>query len=195
MPTGYGHLLVFGGICLATWLLVTYLYPRLMLSAYKRGLLVKGFDEAGPVPVNTLYTQPQERFADPLAPLPSTSSNLMNYGTNRDTLYVCGWLDLSHGSLVLRVPDMADRYYSVQFTNPSTNINFAYVGKRTTGTSAGSYLISGPGWKGTVPDGMVQISAPRNAVLAIGRVFVADSDDLPAAHSLATQIELAPLNR
>jgi len=28
----------------------------------------------------------------------------------------------------------------VQFTNPSDNTNFAYVGKRTTGTQAGDYL-------------------------------------------------------
>ena len=31
---------------------------------------------------------------------------------------------------------MNDRYYSVQFTDPAKNTNFAYVGKRTTGTQA-----------------------------------------------------------
>ena len=51
----------------------------------------------------------------------------------------------------MHVPDMADRYYSVQFTDPSKNTNFAYVGKRTTGTQAGDYLMSGPGWEGQVP--------------------------------------------
>jgi hypothetical protein len=35
---------------------------------------------------------------------------------------------------------MAGRYYSVQFTDPSKNTNFAYVGKRTTGMKAGDYL-------------------------------------------------------
>ena len=67
---------------------------------------------------------------------------------NHDTLITVGWLDLSKGPQVLHVPDMAGRYYSVQFTDPSNNTNFAYVGKRTTGTEAGDYLISGPGWKG-----------------------------------------------
>jgi hypothetical protein len=193
MHMGYEHLLIFSAICVATWLLVTYLFPRLMLSIYKRGLLVRGFGD-GPVPINTLYTQPQALFADPLhVSLPPGSSNLMSYGTNRDTLYVVGWLDLRKGPLILHVPNMASRYYSVQFTNPSKNINFAYVGKRTTGTKAGDYLITGPKWKGVVPQGMKQTSSPNNAVLVVGRVFVENDGDLPTAYALAKQIQLTPL--
>ena len=108
----------------------------------------------------------------------------MSYGTNRDTLYVVGWLDLRRGPLILHVPDMDDRYYSVQFTDPSKNTNFAYVGKRTTGTEAGDYLVSGPGWKGVVPQGMPQISSPNNSVLVIGRTLVESVNDLPTAYGL-----------
>ncbi len=187
------HLLIFSAICVATWLLFTYLWPRLLLSAYKRAALSQGFGD-GPIPVNTLYTQPQKLFADPFAPLPPGSSKLMSYGTNRDTLYTIGWLDLSREPLVLRVPEMAGRYYSVQFTDPSRNINFAYVGKRTTGTNAGDYLIAGLGWKGVVSQDMSQISSPNNAVLVVGRVFVENDSDLPTAYDLAKQIQLTPLN-
>ncbi len=192
-PMGYEHLLIFGAVCAAAWLLVTYLWPRVMLSVYKRGLLAKGFGE-GPVPVNTLYVQSQALFADPFAALPQGSSNLMSYGTNRETLYVLGWLDLSKEPLVLRVPDMAGRYYSVQLTDPAKNINFAYVGKRTTGTKAGEYLITGPGWKGQAPGGMKQISSPNSSVLVVGRVFVENESDLPTAYGLAKQMELTPLS-
>src|SRR5215813_12443664 len=157
------HLFIFGAVCITTWLLVIYFWPRMMLYVYKRALLVKGFGD-GPVPTNTLYTQPQALFADPLhVSLPPGSSNLMSYGTNRDTLYVCGWLDLRTAPLILRVPDMAGRYYSVQFTDPAKNVNFAYVGKRTTGTEAGDFLISGPGWKEAVQRGVTQISSPNNS--------------------------------
>ena len=108
----------------------------------------------------------------PISRSPSASNaSLLATGTD-DVLYVGGWLDLAKGPLVLHVPDMAGRYYSVQFTDPSDGANFAYVGKRTTGTAAGEYLISGPGWKGTVSPGMTQIASPNNAVLVIGRVFV-----------------------
>jgi len=93
----------------------------------------------------------------------------------------------------LHVPDMAGRYYSVQFTDPSDGTNFAYVGKRTTGTEAGDYLIVGPGWKGAVPGGMAQISSPNDSVLVIGRVFVASDSDLPTAFALTKQIQVVPL--
>jgi hypothetical protein len=99
---------------------------------------------------------------------------------NRD-----GWLDLAKGPLVLHVPGMAGRYYSVQFTDPSNNTNFAYVGKRATGTEAGDYLVSGPGWKGTMPQGITQISSPNNSVLVIGRVFVESESDISTANDLA----------
>ena len=90
---------------------------------------------------------------------------------------------------------MAGRYYSVQFTDPSDGTNFAYVGKRTTGTEAGDYLISGPGWKGAVSQAMTQIASPNNSVLVLGRVFVESDNVLPTAYGIAKQIQLTPLNR
>jgi hypothetical protein len=63
---------------------------------------------------------------------------------------------------------MGGRYYSVQFTDPSDCADFAYVGTRATGMQAGDYLISGPGWKGTVPQGTQQVSSPNNSVLVLG---------------------------
>jgi hypothetical protein len=190
----YEHLLIFSAACVATWFLFIYFWPRLLLYVFKRAILVKGFGD-GPIPVNTLYTEPQKLFAEPLVSQTASSSNLMTVGVNHDTLAMGGWLDLSRGPQVLHVPDMANRYYSVQFTDPSKNINFAYVGKRTTGTAAGDYLVSGPGWKGVVPQGMSQISAPNNSVLIIGRVLVESDNDLPTAYDLAKQIQLTPLNQ
>jgi len=93
------------------------------------------------------------------------------------------------------VPDMAGRYYSVQFTDPSKNTNFAYVGKRTTGTEAGDYLITGPNWRGQIPSGMQQIFSPNRSALVVGRVFVENDSDLPTAYGLATQIQLTPLSQ
>jgi len=181
-------------VAIIVWVLGTfvfiYFWPRIVLRGYKKATLVKGFGD-GPIPINTLYTQPQALFADPLHySLPPGSSQLMSYGTNRDTLYTVGVLDLSKGPQIFHVPDMAGRYYAVQFTDPSDGTNFAYVGKRTTGTKAGDYLISGVGWKGAVPQGTIQISSPNNSVLVVGRVFVESDSDLSAAYGLAKQILL-----
>ena len=189
----YQHLLIIGAVMIVTWSLTIYFWPRLLLSVYKRGLLVKGFGD-GPIPVNTLYTQPPALFAEPLTSQTASSSNLMTVGVNHDTLSTAGWLDLSKGPLVLHVPDMNDRYYSMQFTDPSKNTNFAYVGKRATGTQAGDFLISGPGWKGQAPVGMQQISSPNNSVLLFGRVLVASDSDLPTAYDLSKQIKLTALS-
>ncbi|SDP82355.1 Protein of unknown function [Arthrobacter sp. ok909] len=162
-----------------------YLWPRLTVNGYKRAILKHGVG-GGPVPVNTLYAVPGTSS-------PSASrGSLMATGAD-DLLYVGGWLDLSKGPQVLHVPDMAGRYFSVQFTDPSTSANFAYVGKRATGTQAGDYVLSGPGWKGTVPNGMTQISSPTDSALVIGRVFVESDSDLPIAYSLAKEIQLAAL--
>jgi hypothetical protein len=159
-----------------------FLWPTFTYSAYKRAIVQHGLGE-GPVPVNTLYATPH--LSSPAA----STGSLLATGTD-DVLYVGGLLDLAKGPLVLHVPDMASRYYSVQFTDPSDGANFAYVGKRTTGTAAGKYLISGPSWKGTVSQEMTQIAAPNNSVLVIGRVFVESANDLPTAYGLARQIQL-----
>jgi hypothetical protein len=170
-------------LCVPTFI---YFWPRITVNGFKRAILKRGFG-GGPIPVNTLYAEPGISSASP-------TGSLMGTGTD-DVLYVAGWLDLKKGPQVLHTPDMAGRYYSVQFTDPSNSANFAYVGKRTTGTKAGDFLLSGPGWKGTVPSGMTQIASPSSSVLVIGRVFVASESDQPIAYALAQQLQLAPLRQ
>jgi hypothetical protein len=116
---------------------------------------------------------------------------LATTGVNHDTLATAGVLDLRQGPQILHVPDMAGRYYSVQFTGPNNTI-FAYVGTRTTGTEARDYLITGPGWSGQVAAGMTQIASPSNSVFLIGRTLVESDDDLLTAYELAKQIRLVP---
>lgn len=186
----YVHLFIFGGVCVAVWFLGIYFWPRIFLLMFKRAILVHGGGE-GPIPINTLYTEPQALFADPLHP-PAGTSKLWTTGVNHDTLLTVGWLDLRKGPQILQVPDMAGRYYSVQFNDPPTNANFAYVGKRTTGTGAGEYLISGPRWRGAAPQGMTRIISPNRSVLVIGRTLVERDSDLPAAYALAKQIQILP---
>ena len=52
-----------------------------------------------------------------------------------DTIYSIAQIDVSGGPVLLRVPDTAGRYYVLQFVDAWTN-NFAYVGRRATGTAA-----------------------------------------------------------
>jgi hypothetical protein len=164
-----------------------FFWPRMTVSGFKRAIVGGGFSGT-PIPVNALYAEPSTSSAS------ASNGSLMGTGTD-DVLYVAGWLDLSRGPQILHVPDMAGRYYSVQFTDPSSSANFAYVGKRTTGTEAGDYVLTAPGWKGTIPSGMTQVSSPNRSVLVIGRVFVENDSDQPTAYALAKEIQVTPLSQ
>ena len=192
----YKHLLTFGSVMVVAWALGTfvlaYFWPHFVSNFYKKAILSQGFGD-GPIPINTLYTEPQAIFAEPITSQPTSGSKLMTTGVNHDTLLMAGWLDLSKEPQVLHVPDFSGRYYSVQLTDPF-DVNFAYVGTRTTGTQAGDYLITGPDWKGQVPGGMKQISSPNNSVLVLGRILVYSDSDLATAYALTRQIQLTPLN-
>jgi hypothetical protein len=188
------QLLTYLSVIIVVWVAGTfaliYSWPRLMLYGIKRILTQRGVDAntSSGIPINTLYAVPNR--ASPTAP----SSKLLTTGTN-DVLYVVGWLDLSKEPQVLHVPDFSGRYYSVQFTDSSDGAAFAYVGTRTTGSQAGEYLMTGPGWKGQVTGGMTQISSPNNSVLVIGRVLVQSDSDVATAYGLSKQIQLMPLNQ
>lgn len=187
---GLGNIVVLAIAAVVVWLIgapaFIYFWPRITVDGFRRAIVGRGLG-GGPIPVNTLYAEPT------ISSESASTGSLMGTGTD-DVLYVAGWLDVRAGPLVLRVPDMADRYYSIQFTDPSTSTNFAYVGKRTTGTAAGEFLLTGPDWTGTVPNGTTRIAVPHNSALVIGRVFTAGAADQPAAFALAQQIRLEPLN-
>jgi hypothetical protein len=104
-------------------------------------------------------------------------------GPNVDTIYGYTWLDLRGGPQVLQVPDVGDRYYSIQLIDMYGDC-FAYVGRRATGTKAGAYAIVGPGWKGMLPAGVKAIPAPTNDVMTFSRTFVADEADMSAARDI-----------
>jgi hypothetical protein len=76
---------------------------------------------------------------------------------NSDTPYSQLGYDVRAEPLVITVPAVdAGRYYSLQFVDLYT-YNFAYVGSRTTGNAAGSYLLAGPDWKGEAPPGIARV--------------------------------------
>ncbi len=160
-------------------------WPRITVGGFRRMFTGRGLG-GGPIPVNTLYAAPESPSQS------AASGGVLATGTD-DLLYVGGWLDVTDGPRTLHVPDMGSRYYCVQFTDPTSGANFAYVGTRTTGTAAGDFLLCEPTWDGDVPDGMARIDIPHRAALLIGRVFVTDEDDRPAAYALARQVQLAPL--
>jgi hypothetical protein len=78
---------------------------------------------------------------------------------NSDTPYSFVGADLRGEPLVFTVPTIEkSRYYSLQFIDMYTfDFDFAYVGSRSTGNDAGSYLLAGPNWKGETPQGIKSV--------------------------------------
>jgi hypothetical protein len=109
---------------------------------------------------------------------------------NNDTLYSIAWLDLTDEGQVLSVPDMGERYYVMPFMDAWTNV-FATVGTRETGIQEGDYLITGPHWKGDVPEGLPQIKAPTNMVWLIGRIQINGDLDIAPVSAIQKRFKLA----
>ena len=112
---------------------------------------------------------------------------------NNDTVYSMAQIDLSVGPVMLHVPDAAGRYYVLQFVDAWTN-NFAYVGHRATGTTAGDFLLVPPAWTGIVPEGTTAIEFPTRIASIVGRWACAGDADLGAVAALQDATTLTPLD-
>jgi len=112
-----------------------------------------------------------------------TAANRDVVSSNVDTVYSSAFLDLQGAAVVVSVPAMPGRYYSLMLEDAYTNV-FGYVGSRATGAGAGRYLIAGPGWQGEPPEGIAGvIVAPTALVWIIGRTLVDNEQDLPAVRT------------
>jgi hypothetical protein len=114
-------------------------------------------------------------------------------GPNVDTLYGSTWLDLSAEPQIIIVPDTHDRYYSIQLVDAYGN-SFAYIGRRATGTKAGAYAVTAPGWTGELPVGVKQIAATTPHVFALTRTLVSGDGDLQGALAVQSRYAIAPLS-
>lgn len=113
---------------------------------------------------------------------------------NNDTMYSFGWLDLRAQPMIISVPEIEDRYYSIQLIDMFTH-NFAYIGTRTTGTEAGSYVVAGPEWKGPPPDGIRGVfQSETNFAYCIIRTEVRGPEDVAAVLALQKRYFLTPMN-
>jgi len=128
-----------------------------------------------------MRTYPDASFRDVTAP-------------NANTLYSSAWVDVSAEPVVFSLPEMGDRYYLMPMLDGWTTV-FQVPGSRTTGGGAQTYLITGPGWSGTVPAGMTEYKSPTGMVWILGRTFAqTTTTDLDAVHALQDQFSLVPLS-
>lgn len=128
-----------------------------------------------------LRSYPDASFKDVTAP-------------NADTLYTSAFFDVGTEPWVLSIPDMKGRYSVMPLLDGWTTV-FQVPGKRTTGTGAQTYAITGPGWKGTLPDGVKEYKSLTSIVWLLGRIYCTGTpEDYAAVHKLQDECKLVPLS-
>lgn len=149
--------------------------------------------------VTTNVTEPDGLFGAPMGQF----SNLREYPTpafekvtapNADTLYSTAWIDVSKEPYILSLPDEAGRYYLMPMLSAWTDV-FQVPGKRTTGTKAQTYAITGPNWVGKLPNEVTEYKSPTSLVWILGRTYcTGTAEDYKAVHALQDKYTLIPLS-
>lgn len=159
-------------------------YPLITMETTRRVMTNTAEPAKNHAPMGQFYNSvsyPDASFRDVTAP-------------NADTLYSTAWLDLSKEPYILSLPDEAGRYYLMPMLSGWTEV-FEVPGKRTTGTKAQKYAITGPHWKGKLPDGVVEYKSPTDMVWILGRTYCTGTpEDYQAVHALQKKYELVPLS-
>ena len=161
-----------------------YGYPLVTMEMTRRVVTNVAAPEGTRAPMGQIIKMrqyPDATFRDVTAP-------------NADTLYTTAFFDVGQEPWVLSLPDMKDRYYLMPMLDGWTTV-FQVPGKRTTGTGAQTYAITGPGWSGMLPAGVKEYKSPTNIVWLLGRIYCTGTpEDYAEVHALQDQVKLVPLS-
>jgi hypothetical protein len=161
-----------------------YAYPLVTMEMTRRAMTNVAEPESTRAPMGQLVrarNYPDASFKDVTAP-------------NADTLYTTAWIDVSKEPWILSLPDMKGRFFLFPMLDGWTNV-FEDPGKRTTGTKAQKYAITGPGWSGTLPPGVTEYKSSTGMVWILGRIYCTGTpEDYKAVHALQDQVSVVPLS-
>ena len=161
-------------------------YPLVMMDVTRDVLTAAAApnSEGTAAPINQLAKMPHYVSPD--------FKNVVRISLN--SLWTTGWVDLDKDAIVLSTPDTKDRYYVFSLMNMWTDV-FGSIGKRTTGTGPGAFLIVGPNWKGAAPPDVKQtFRSPTRYAWLLGQTQVNGPDDFAAVNALQAQYKLTPLS-
>jgi len=161
-----------------------YGYPLVMMDVTREVITA--------TPSSGEYQAPINQFGRIRTYVDPDFKNVVRISVN--SLWSHAWLDLDKEPMIISVPDMDGRYIVVQGLNMWTD-DFMSVGTRTNGGKAGNYLIAGPKWSGSAPQGVDQVfkSTTRYAWVLV-QMAAASPADFPAIHAKQDQLKVTPLS-
>src|SRR5271167_3021547 len=171
-----------------------YFYPLVTMDLTRKQFTnIEPGKELGKGPMNTFSNYPTFPTAD----------FRVVVRPNFDTLYSSGWLDLTNEPVIVSVPDTGGRYYLLPMLDMWTDV-FASPGWRTTGTQAGTFLVTPPGWRPDLRDRFIdefmlpkdtqRIEASTPYVWIIGRTKTDGPPDYDAVHKIQAGYKVALLS-
>ena len=111
---------------------------------------------------------------------------------NVDTLYSNAWLDLSGGPVVVEVPPVPQRYYTLQVVDMygnSTNLS-----SRTVGPGGGRFLVATTTWDGDVPADATVFRVATPYMWILMRILVkSPGEDEKFVQTLQDLVTITPL--
>ena len=109
------------------------------------------------------------------------------------------WLDLSTSPIVLTTPSSVSdnypkgRYLTYQIMDAWTNCVTLLGTGFINGNNGGSYVFTGPDFRGQTPPGYCRVYCPTNFTIIWSRTFCLDKSEMPEINELKSQFKLEPL--
>lgn len=110
-----------------------------------------------------------------------------------DALASSAWLDVAREPMILSIPETAGRYYIMQMHDMWGEV-FAAPGTRALGPDAVHLAVTGPGWTGELPPGLLRIDAPTPYIWVRGHTQTRGPQDYEAVHRIQDGYRITPLS-
>jgi hypothetical protein len=164
-----------------------YIYGYPMVDSYRieYGYFVDKTDPEYKGPANEIHNTPRVY----------TPADKAIQTPNSDTPYSWLFMDLRTEPIVLTMPVIEkSRYFSIQLIDLYT-FNWDYLGSRTSGNDGGSFMITGPGWKGEKPPGITKVlQCETEMTLAVYRTQLFDPSDIDNVKKVQAGYKVEPLS-
>lgn len=108
---------------------------------------------------------------------------------NNDTLYSSARLDLRYGPVLVELPAMEGRYYSLHVMNFHTD-NLAVIGQHSDGNGPLRVALVGPDWGGATPEQSRVVRSDTHDIWVLVRTLVDGEQDIARAARLQNSMRI-----